>query len=185
MGGHTRIGTVALAGPLLVEAKGGLAQAVAANRARATDALVGHTILRIGCELRHTKKTGRALKFPNRESRDQDARARRAKRTSAKARTSLVVILLHNRQHLPNAFLRVRVDEIEIAAFDRGELRHQALVGPVRIDNVAALGGLPKDLGQAHDGHRTRCYDVRRYLSWPDRGQLVDIADKEQCGLVR
>ena len=63
--------------------------------------------------------------------------------------------LLHNCQQFSNAFLRVRrVDEIEIAALDRSELRHLALVDTVRVDNDAALRGLAEDLGQAHDGHR-------------------------------
>ena len=49
---------------------------------------------------------------------------------------------------------RIRcVDEIEIASFDRRQIGHQAVVDPVRINDDPALGGLPEDLGQAHDRH--------------------------------
>src|ERR1700752_2840653 len=79
--------------------------------------------------------------------------------------------LLHDRQQLLNTLFRVRrIDEIKIAALDRG----QALIDAVRIDNDPALGGLAKDLGQAYDRHGTRCDDVSQHLSQPDGRQLVD-----------
>jgi hypothetical protein len=44
--------------------------------------------------------------------------------------------------------------EIEIAAFGRGEIEHQAVVDPVRIDNDPALGSLPEDLRSSARPHR-------------------------------
>jgi hypothetical protein len=55
----------------------------------------------------------------------------------------------------------------------------------MRVDNDLALGGLAEDLGQAHDRHGARCDDVRQHLSRPNRRQLIDIADEQQCGPVR
>jgi len=55
----------------------------------------------------------------------------------------------------------------------------------MRIDDDLAFSGLAEHLGQAHDRHRTGCDDVRQYLPWPDRRQLIDIADKQQRRLLR
>jgi ABC-type transport system substrate-binding protein len=42
----------------------------------------------------------------------------------------------HYRQELPHAFFRVRrIDEVEVFAFSMGEVGHQAVVDPVRIDD--------------------------------------------------
>ena len=53
------------------------------------------------------------------------------------------------------------------------------------IDNDPALGGLPKDLGQAHDRHRSRCDDVAENLPRTHRRQLIDIADEQQRRAIR
>jgi hypothetical protein len=56
--------------------------------------------------------------------------------------------LADDRQQLSDAVFRVgRVDEIEVAAFGRGELGHQAVVDPMRIDDDLALSGLTEDFG--------------------------------------
>ena len=52
-------------------------------------------------------------------------------------------------------------------------------------DDDPARGGLPEDLGQAHDGHRAGGDDVGQHLSRSDRWQLVDIADDQERGIVR
>jgi hypothetical protein len=63
----------------------------------------------------------------------------------------------HDRQQLSHPLFCVRgVDEVEVAAFGKGEIGHQAVINPMRIDDDAALGSLPEDLGQAHDRHRSR-----------------------------
>jgi hypothetical protein len=46
-----------------------------------------------------------------------------------------------------------------------GEVGHQAVVDPVRIDDDPALGRLPEDLGQAHDRHRSRRDDIAENLA--------------------
>src|SRR5215469_205239 len=93
--------------------------------------------------------------------------------------------LLHDRQQLLNTLFRVRrINEIKIAALDRGQRRHQALIDAVRIDNDPALGGLAKDLGQAYDRHGTRCDDVSQHLSRPDGRQLVDVPHQQQRSSV-
>src|ERR1700724_206363 len=68
--------------------------------------------------------------------------------------------------------------EVEVASLDRGEIRHLALVDPVRIGDDAALGGLAEDLSQPHDRHGTGSDDVCQNLPRPDRWQLIDIADQ-------
>src|SRR5262249_46989645 len=79
--------------------------------------------------------------------------------------------LLHDRQQLLNTLFRVRrINEIKIAALDRGQRRHQALIDAVRIDNDPALVGLAKDLGQAYDRHGARCDDVSQHLPGPTEG---------------
>src|SRR5262249_31815242 len=55
--------------------------------------------------------------------------------------------LLHDCQQLLNTLFRVRrIDEIKIAALDRGQRRHQALIDAVRIDNDPALAALSNNL---------------------------------------
>jgi hypothetical protein len=44
---------------------------------------------------------------------------------------------------------------VEVAAFNRGEIGHQALVDAMCIDDNPALGSLSEDLGQAEDRHGT------------------------------
>src|SRR5215471_3613696 len=59
-----------------------------------------------------------------------------------------------DRAELSNALFRVRgVDEIEVAAFDRGEVGHKALIDAMRVNNDPAFGGLAEDLGQADHRH--------------------------------
>jgi hypothetical protein len=88
---------------------------------------------------------------------------------------------LHDHQQLTNTLFRVRsVDEIEISAFGRGEIGHQAVVDPVCIDDDPALGRLPEDLGQAYDRYRSGRDDVAENLSRAYRRQLIDIADEQQ-----
>jgi hypothetical protein len=44
--------------------------------------------------------------------------------------------LSHNRQQLSHPFFRVRrIDEVEVALFDTGEIRHQALIDAMRVDD--------------------------------------------------
>ena len=52
-------------------------------------------------------------------------------------------------------------------------------------DDDPARGGLPENLGEAHDGHRARGDDVGQHLSRSDRWQLVDVADDQERGIVR
>ena len=59
------------------------------------------------------------------------------------------------------------------------------MVDPMGVDNDPALGGLAEDLGQADDRHPPRVNNIRQHLAGTDRGQLVDVADEQQCGLVR
>ena len=47
-----------------------------------------------------------------------------------------------------------------------------------------ALRRLPKYFCQAHDGNGARLNDVGEDLSRADRGQLVNIADNQQCGFI-
>src|SRR5215472_16895021 len=94
--------------------------------------------------------------------------------------------LPHDSQPLSDAFFWVRrVDKIEVAAVSRRKLWHKALVDAMGIDDDPALGSLAEDLGQAHDRRGTRCDDVGQHLPGPDRRQLIDVADEQQCGLVR
>ena len=92
----------------------------------------------------------------------------------------------HDRQQLSHPLFRIRcVDEIEIASFDRRQIGHQAGVDPVRINDDPALGGLPEDLGQAHNRHSSRSDDIAQNLPWAHRRQLIDIADEQQCRALR
>src|SRR5262252_7791428 len=94
--------------------------------------------------------------------------------------------LLHDRQNLLNTLFRVRrINEIKIAALDRGQRRHQALIDAVRIDNDPALSGLAKDLGQAYNRHGARCDDVSQHLPRPDGRQLVDVPQQQQARFGR
>ena len=94
--------------------------------------------------------------------------------------------LAHDGEHLPHPVFRIRgIDEVEVAAFGPGEIGHQPLVDPMRVDDDPALGGLAEDLGQAHDRYGTRGDDVRQHLPGTDRGQLIDITDEQQCCPVR
>jgi hypothetical protein len=94
--------------------------------------------------------------------------------------------ILHDRQQLSNTLFRIRgIDEIEVAHLDRGEIGHQAVVDPVRIDDDPALGRLPEDLGQAHDRHRSRRDDVAENLPRAYRRQLIDITDEQQRRAIR
>ena len=53
-------------------------------------------------------------------------------------------------------------------------------VDPVRIqDNIAGFS-LAEDAGQLYRIHNTGRDDVVEYVSWPDGGQLVGIADQNQ-----
>ena len=92
----------------------------------------------------------------------------------------------HHGQELLAARLRVgRLDEVEVRALRRLEVRHLAAVDPVGVDDDPALGGLAEHLGQPHDRHRAGADDVGQHLPRPDRGQLVDVADEQQGGAVR
>jgi hypothetical protein len=86
---------------------------------------------------------------------------------------------------IANSFRVHRIDEIEIAAFDRGGIEHQTVVDPVRIDDDPALCGLPEYLGQAHDRHRGGRDDIAENLPRTYRRQLIDIADEQQCYALR
>src|ERR1700730_15513276 len=77
--------------------------------------------------------------------------------------------LLHDRHELAHPLLGVdRIDEVEVASLDRGEIGHQALVDAVRVGDDAALGSLAEDLSQAHDRHGTGSDDVGKNLPRPD-----------------
>jgi hypothetical protein len=94
--------------------------------------------------------------------------------------------LPHDRQQLSHRPFRVRrIDEVEVAAVNRSQIGHQALVDAMRVHDDPALNGLAEDLGQAHNRHGTRCDDVGQHSPGPDRSQLIDIADQQQCCLVR
>ena len=94
--------------------------------------------------------------------------------------------LLHDRQQFSHSLFRVRrIDKVEVAAFDTGKIGHEALVDAMGVGDDPAFGRLAEDLGQAHDRHRTRGDDVGQHLPRPDRRQLINVADKQQCRLVR
>jgi hypothetical protein len=67
---------------------------------------------------------------------------------------------------------------VEVAAFNGGEIGHQALIDAMCVDDDPALGSLSEDLGQPHDRHGTRSNDIGQHLPGPNRGQLIDIADE-------
>ena len=77
------------------------------------------------------------------------------------------------------------VDEEEVRALPGVHFRHLTAIDPMRIDDDPALGRLPEHLGEPHHRHRAGGNDVAEHLPRPDRGQLVDIAYDQQCGLVR
>ena len=73
--------------------------------------------------------------------------------------------------------------EVEVAvACGSGEIGNGAPVDAVRAGDDPALRRLAEHLGQAHHGDCTGGDDVRKHLSRPHRGQLVDIADDQQRG---
>src|SRR5208337_5532315 len=79
----------------------------------------------------------------------------------------------------------VRLYEIEVAvALGLGEVRNRALIDPMGAGDDPAVGGLAEDLGQPHDGYSAGRDDVGQNLTWPDRGELIDIADNQQRGMV-
>ena len=59
------------------------------------------------------------------------------------------------------------------------------VVDPMRIDDDPAFGGLAEDLGQADDRHHIRANNIREHLAGADRGQLIDVTDEHQCGMIR
>jgi hypothetical protein len=62
--------------------------------------------------------------------------------------------LLHDRKEFVHSLLGVlRIDEVEVTSLNQGQIRHLALVDPVRIGDDPALGGLAEDVGQAHNRH--------------------------------
>src|SRR5207237_6255194 len=74
----------------------------------------------------------------------------------------------------------VRLHEIKVAVtLGPGEIGNEPLVDPVRGGDDPALGGLPEDFGQTHDGHRAGRDDVGQDLTRADRGELVDVADDQ------
>src|SRR5207245_5421004 len=83
-------------------------------------------------------------------------------------------------------FRIVRLHEIKVAvALGFGEIGNAPLVDPVRAGDDAALGGLPEDLSQPHDGHHAGSNDVGQDLTRADGGELIDVADDQQRGMIR
>src|SRR6516164_9969979 len=79
----------------------------------------------------------------------------------------------------------VRWHKIEVAlALGPGEVGNGAPVDLVRAGDDPAVGGLAKDLGQAHDRHRAGRDDVGQDLTRADGGELVEVADDQQRGMV-
>ena len=75
--------------------------------------------------------------------------------------------------------------KIEVAvALRLGEIRHVALVDPMRAGDDTALGRLPEHLGQPHDRYRPRGDNIGQDLARSDGRQLVDIANDQQRGSV-
>jgi hypothetical protein len=64
------------------------------------------------------------------------------------------------------------------------EVGNGAPVDLVRAGDDPAVGGLAKDFGQAHDRHRAGSDDVGQDLTRADGGELVDVADDQQRGMV-
>ena len=64
------------------------------------------------------------------------------------------------------------------------EVGNGALVDPVGAGDDPALRGLPEDLGQPHHGHGAGRDDVGQDLTRADGGELVDVADDQQRGMV-
>ena len=50
----------------------------------------------------------------------------------------------------------------------------------MRVDDDPALRRLPEHLGQPDHRHRRTGDDVGQHLAWPDRRQLIDVADQDQ-----
>src|SRR5579862_3509701 len=85
-----------------------------------------------------------------------------------------------------SSFWIIGLYEIEVAFLSSwAELGHRALVDPMGVDDDSALRGLAEYFGEPHYGHGTRCDDVCKDLSRPDRRKLIDVAHDEQRSLVR
>jgi len=65
-----------------------------------------------------------------------------------------------------------------------GEIGNGALVDPVRGGDNPALRGLAKYLGQPHDRHGAGSDDIGQHLTRADRGELIDVADDQQRGII-
>ena len=60
----------------------------------------------------------------------------------------------------------------------------RAPIDPVGVGDDPALRRLPEHLGQSHDRHRAGSDDVGQHLAGPTDGQLIDVADDQQRGMV-
>src|SRR4051812_28976200 len=79
----------------------------------------------------------------------------------------------------------IRLHKIEVAvARGPGEVGNGAPVDLVRAGDDPAVGGLAEDLGQTHDRNRAGSDDVGQDLTRPDGGELVDVADDQQRGMI-
>ena len=90
---------------------------------------------------------------------------------------------LDDLQQPARALLRVGgLDEVEVrrAVARPTSSGISPVVDPVRVDDDAARGRLPEDLGQPHHRHRARGDDVGQHLPGPDRRQLIDVADQDE-----
>ena len=58
-------------------------------------------------------------------------------------------------------------------------MRKLTAVDAVGILNDETLGGLAKDLGQPGDRDAAGANQILQYLTWSDRGKLVDITDED------
>ena len=54
----------------------------------------------------------------------------------------------------------------------------------MRVLHDLALGGLSEHLRQSNDRDGAAGDDVGKRLAWTDRGQLIDVADKEHGGSI-
>jgi hypothetical protein len=73
------------------------------------------------------------------------------------------------------------LDKIEIArCVGRLQLRHDATVDAMGIDDDAALAGLPEYVGQARHGELATTDQIGQHLARSNRRQLVDITHDQQ-----
>ena len=80
----------------------------------------------------------------------------------------------------------IRRHEVEIRLhFRSGKVGDPALIDLVRASDDPALGGLAKYLRQAHHRHRAGSDDVGQNLTRADRGQLVDVTDDQDGGVMQ